>query len=100
MSRQARGPVEHAHPGAVTYLKIAVVLAILTITEVATYYIPAIQPIIAPVLIVLSIAKFLLVVMFYMHLKFDSPLFRGIFAWGMFVAIAIVLAMMALYAAF
>ncbi|MBX5443721.1 cytochrome C oxidase subunit IV family protein [Sphaerobacter sp.] len=90
--------VEHAHPGAITYVKVAAILAILTITEVSVYYIPALMTIITPVLIVLSIAKFLLVVAFYMHLKFDSRLFTGIFAWGMFVAIAIVLAMIALYA--
>ena len=88
----------HAHPGAITYIKVAAILAILTITEVAVYYIPALLPVITPILIVLSIGKFVLVVAFYMHLKFDSRLFTGIFAWGMFVAIAIVLAMIALYA--
>ena len=88
----------HAHPGAITYIKVAAILAILTITEVAVYYIPALLPVITPIMIVLSIGKFVLVVAFYMHLKFDSRLFTGIFAWGMFVAIAIVLAMIALYA--
>lgn len=96
--RSTGGAVEHAHPGPVTYIKIAVVLAILTVTEVAVYYIPALSSIIVPLLITLSLAKFVLVIMYYMHLKYDPKLLSGIFLWGMFVAVAIVLAMIAIYA--
>lgn len=93
-------PVVHAHPGAQTYVKIAVVLSILTATEVAIWYIPALAGVLIPLLIILSICKFALVVMFYMHLKFDARLFSGIFLWGLFVGISIIIAMMAMYAAF
>ena len=92
--------VERAHPGAAAYVKIAVILSILTMTEVAIWYIHAFAAILTPALIILSIAKFTLVVMFYMHLKFDSRFFSGVFLWGLFVAISILLTMMALYAAF
>jgi len=91
---------EHGHPGAAEYVKIAVILSILTMTEVAIWYIPAFAAILTPALIILSIAKFTLVVMFYMHLKFDSRLFSGVFLWGLFVAISILLTMMALYVNF
>ncbi|HET9017343.1 MAG TPA: cytochrome C oxidase subunit IV family protein [Thermomicrobiaceae bacterium] len=92
--------IEPGHPGAAAYVKIAVILSILTMTEVAIWYIPAFAVILTPALILLSIAKFTLVVMFYMHLKFDSRFFSGVFLWGLFIAISILLSMMAIYTAF
>lgn len=89
------------HPGPITYVKIAAVLAIITIVEVGLYYLEWLgSGIIVPALIVLSTAKFILVVMYYMHLKFDHKIFTGIFLWGLFLAVATMLGMMAMYAAF
>lgn len=96
--QQGQPVVERAHPGPATYVKVAVILAIVTVIEVATYYlVDYLQAALVPILLVLSAAKFVLVVGFYMHLKFDAPLLRGMFAWGMTVAIGITLAMLALY---
>lgn len=96
--QQRQPAIEHAHPGPPTYVRIAVVLAIITVIEVATYYLESIfGAALIPILLVLSAAKFVLVVGYYMHLKFDAPLLRGMFAWGLTVAIAITLAMLALY---
>lgn len=96
--QQGQPVVERAHPGPATYVKVAVILAIVTIIEVATYYlVNYLHGTLVPILLVLSAAKFVLVVGFYMHLKFDAPLLRGIFGWGLTVAIAITLAMLALY---
>ena len=92
--------IQPAHPGAAAYVKIAVILAILTMTEVAIWYIPALAGILTPALIILSIVKFTLVVMFYMHLKFDSRFFSGVFLAGLFVAVSIILTMIALYVNF
>jgi cytochrome c oxidase subunit IV len=44
--------------------------------------------------------KFVIVVGYYMHLKFESRLLLGIFAGGMAVALAIILAMIAINANF
>jgi cytochrome c oxidase subunit 4 len=96
--QQGQRAAAQAHPGPATYVKIAVILAVVTIVEVATYYLEAFfGAALIPVLLVLSAAKFVLVVGYYMHLKFDAPLLRGMFAWGMMVAIGITLAMLALY---
>lgn len=96
--RQGQPVAERAHPGPATYVKVAVILSIVTIIEVATYYlVNYLHGAIVPILLVLSAAKFVLVVEFYMHLKFDAPLLRGMFAWGLTVAIGITLAMLALY---
>jgi len=61
-----------AHATTGTYLRIAAVLVMITLIEVGVFYVPAFQGVLVPVLLVLSAVKFTLVVMFYMHLKFDN----------------------------
>ena len=92
----------HAEPHASnrTYIGVAAILAVLTALEVAVFYIPALKPVLVPILIVLMIAKFALVVLFFMHLKYDDPLFSGLFTGPLAVSTAVVLAMLALYGTF
>src|SRR5437899_5515928 len=68
---------EAHHPTANTYLWIAVILTVLTVGEIAVYYIPFLQPVLVPLLLVLSFFKFVLVAGYYMHLHFD--------AWAFFI---------------
>jgi cytochrome c oxidase subunit 4 len=89
--------LEHAHPGAKTYVLIGLVLAIITLAEVWAYTQPSIRPILVPVLLVLSASKFVLVVGFYMHLRFDHPLFTGVFGFGLAVAGPVITALMFLF---
>jgi len=49
---------------------------------------------------VLSAAKFVLVVGFFMHLKYDTNILRGLFIGPLAIAVAIIVAMMALYGYF
>ena len=49
------------------------------------------------VLLVLSAAKFALVVMFFMHLKFDSNVFSGVFLAGLALATFMTVALIVLY---
>lgn len=88
---------EKPHPSAGTYIRVAVVLFILTALEVAALYLPPIKPILLPVLFVLAGAKFAFVVMFYMHLRFDHKLFTWLFFAGMGVAVTIILAVYSLF---
>jgi cytochrome c oxidase subunit 4 len=88
---------EHAHPGAKAYLAIAVVLTVITAVEVAIFYIPQMHPVLVPSLLTLSALKFSLVVMFYMHLKFDHRLFSWLFVVPMILAAAVILALMKLF---
>ncbi len=78
------------------YWMIGIILAVLTALEVAVYYmhIGALE---IPVLLGLSIAKFALVVMFFMHLKFDSKIFTGVFVAGLVLAVFMVSMMVMLY---
>jgi cytochrome c oxidase subunit 4 len=92
-------PIEHAHPGERTYIKVAVTLAIITMVEVAIWYVDwlADHHVLVPALLILSAVKFVAVVGFFMHLKFDARLFTYIFGGGLTIALSIVLALMALF---
>ncbi len=91
---------EHAHASVKSYLIVAAVLGILTAVEVMIFYMEALQPILVPLLLTLSAAKFTLVAGFFMHLKYDSKIFRGLFVGPLLVAIVIILAMLALFGVF
>ena len=80
-----------AHPGDLLYIKVAIVLAVLTAIEVATYFIDF-RALFVPALIGLMLVKFFTVVWYFMHLKFDSRLFRRVFYAGLATAIAIYVA--------
>jgi cytochrome c oxidase subunit 4 len=88
---------EHAHPPVMQYVLIAAILAIITAIEVATYYIESIESALVYILIVLSVLKFVIVVGYYMHLKFDNKLFTWIFGMGMLAGVSVVTALIALF---
>jgi cytochrome c oxidase subunit IV len=91
------GHDDHAHPGNMTYVIVGVVLAILTALEVAVIYIPALSAVVIPILLVLTTAKFALVVMFYMHLKMDNPIFTWVFVAPMALAVFLIVALIVLF---
>jgi cytochrome c oxidase subunit 4 len=96
----AHGPHEEPHASNRTYIAIALVLGVLTALEVMIFYVEALAPVLVPILLVLSGAKFALVVGFYMHLKYDEDVLRGLFFGPLLIAVAIIVAMMALYGYF
>ena len=80
---------EH-HPTDRLYIRVAIILTIVTAIEVAIYYIEGIRDFLVPVLIVLSVAKFAAVVGYFMHLKFDDRRFMLLFVAGLAISIAVV----------
>ncbi|MBN2622778.1 MAG: cytochrome C oxidase subunit IV family protein [Acidimicrobiales bacterium] len=95
--RGAAGPLEpdheahqHAHPSDSTYIKVAVFLAVLTALEVGTYFIkdPS-TPLLVALLFPMMIIKFAVVAGAFMHLRFDNPLFRRVFVFGLLLAVAV-----------
>lgn len=96
MSEQAHES-RQAHPSTGTYLAVAAILTIVTLVEVGVFYVPAFQPVLVPVLLVLSGGKLLLVVMFYMHLKSDHPLFTLIFSVPLLLALGVAIALLFLF---
>ena len=74
---------EHvAHPTPRTYWMIALALAAITAIEIALPYIDALEPIKVPGLLLLGGIKFLAVVGFFMHLKFEKNLYKSLFFVG------------------
>jgi len=87
---------DHEHPGPAVYVRVAIILAIITVVEVAIYYIEGLSSVLVPALLILSLAKFIAVVGYFMHLKFDSPIFRWMFVAGLAISTSVVLALIAM----
>ena len=88
---------EHAHPGERTYIKVATILALITIAEVAIYYISDLRTILVEALIIMSLIKFVTVVSYFMHLKFDDRRLAWTFGLAMGLTLSIVLALYVLH---
>jgi len=85
---------EHTHPSDWTYIKIAIFLAIVTAAEVATYiwddwFEEAGTGVLIATLFPMMIVKFFVVCGWFMHLKYDNPLFRRIFVFGLVLAVLV-----------
>jgi cytochrome c oxidase subunit 4 len=87
---------EHEHPGERTYIRVAAVLAIITVIEVAIYYLNFPHTVLVTALLFFSAVKFATVVGYFMHLKFDDRRLLYIFAGGLLVGGSILLALDAL----
>src|SRR5688572_33072714 len=85
------------HPTWKTYVVVGAILTVITAIEVAIFYIPSLAGIIVPTLLILSTAKFLIVVLWYMHLKFDSVIFGRMFFAPLFLAMLVVLGLIILF---
>ena len=88
---------EHAHPSDWQYIKIALFLAVLTALEVFTYFESVhnfSDAVLYIALTALMVLKFVYVVAWFMHLKFDSMIFRRVFQVGIIMALAVYLIML------
>lgn len=65
-----------AHPSPRLYVKVAAYLAVLTAVEVLLSYVTLPSLVLLMSLVVLAVVKFVVVVGYFMHLKFDQPLLR------------------------
>ena len=82
---------EDHHPKPRQYVFIAVWLGLVTAVEVGISYVDAISRnfIFIPALLVLAVIKFAMVVLYFMHLKFDHRLFRRLFVTGIVLALIV-----------
>jgi cytochrome c oxidase subunit 4 len=91
---------EPAHAAVGTYLTVAAILTVVTALEFAAIYIRTLTPILVPLLLVMSAAKFVLVVLFFMHLRYDSRLLAILFGGPLIIAIMLSVAFSTLTGAF
>jgi cytochrome c oxidase subunit IV len=88
------------HASVRTYIRVAVVLTLVTALEVGVIYIRQLSPIIVPLLLAMSAAKFALVAMFFMHLRYDPRPLTGVFLGPLLIAAGLAIALMTLTGAF
>jgi cytochrome c oxidase subunit IV len=91
----------HEHPTWRQYKWVALILTLITIVEVWVYYTSfSKSALFVPVLLVMSAAKFAIVVLFYMHLKYDHRLFKALFSGPLIIAISTLIALLFLFGKF
>ena len=90
----------HEHPTWKQYKWVALILTLITVFEVWAYYIPSLvaSAVFVPLLLIMSAVTFIIVVMFYMHLKYDHKLFRAVFTGPLIIAMATLIGLLFLLA--
>ena len=72
------------------YIKLAILLAVVTAVEILLSYIKDdMGGFFLPLLLILMVFKFMAVVLFFMHLRFDNKLFSLLFYMGLGLAIGV-----------
>jgi cytochrome c oxidase subunit 4 len=79
----------HDHPSDGRYVKIALLLGAITAAEVATYFFELSTKELVILLFPMMIIKFGIVAAYFMHLKFDHPIFRRAFIAGIILAVLV-----------
>lgn len=82
-------PGAEGHPTPATYVTVGAILAVVTMLEVGIYYLDIAKGVLVAFLLILSAMKFILVILWFMHLRFDSKIFSVLFAGGLFLVVAL-----------
>ncbi len=83
---------EHHHPSPKQYVQIAIFLAIITAVEVALFYVNEAVDMRgwdAPALIILSFLKFVMVIGWFMHLRYEKGMLNKFFTAGFVLALGL-----------
>jgi cytochrome c oxidase subunit IV len=95
----AEEPELAAHPGPRQYVGVAIVLAVATAMEVGLYYLDLPHAVFATLLLFFGVFKFSLVALWFMHLRFDSGIFRRLFVTGIILAMTVYLIVLTIFGA-
>jgi cytochrome c oxidase subunit 4 len=85
----APSKVTGGHPSERQYVVVALILGAVTLAEVGLYYIELAKLPMVLLLLALAAVKFAIVALWFMHLRFDSRLFRRLFIVGIVLAIGV-----------
>jgi cytochrome c oxidase subunit 4 len=89
----------HAHSKFHTFVQIAMVLSVITGIEIVLVYLPFAKWLIISTLVILSAVKFLFVIFYFMHLRWDKVFCTILFFIGLVLALGTVAALLALFGA-
>ena len=81
------------------YVQIAMLLAVITGIEIVAVYVPFAKWLIVTTLVVLSAVKFLFVIFYFMHLRWDKPFCTILFFIGLVLAGGTAWALLTLFGA-
>lgn len=81
------------------YVQIALLLAVITGIEIVAVYLPFAKWVLVTSLVVLSVVKFMFVIFYFMHLRWDKPFCTILFFIGLVLATGTVWALLALFGA-
>jgi cytochrome c oxidase subunit IV len=90
------GEQQHEHASIRTYLIVAGILSAVTALEFGVIYVRRLAPVLIPLLLVLSAGKFALVVMFFMHLRYEARVLTFLFVAPLVLATLLAIAVMTL----
>ena len=79
------------------YVQIAMLLAVITGVEIIMVYLPFMKALLIGGLVVLSIVKFMFVIFYFMHLRWDKPFCTILFFIGLVLAVGTVWALLQLF---
>jgi cytochrome c oxidase subunit IV len=102
MSAPATTSPDHAHGHAEEskfqiYVNVAMLLAVITGVEIVGIYLPFAKWIIVTGLVILSLVKFLYVIFYFMHLRWDKPFCTILFFIGLVLAFGTTWALLAIF---
>ena len=100
-ARLSSSPIDavHAHSKFHTFVQIAMTLAVITGIEIVLVYLPFAKWLIISFLVVLSAVKFLFVIFYFMHLRWDKVFCTILFFIGLILALGTVAALLTLFGA-
>ena len=81
------------------FVQIAMVLAVITGVEIVIVYLPLVKWLVVSALVVLSVVKFMFVIFYFMHLRWDKVFCTVLFFIGLVLAIGTSMALLALFSA-
>jgi cytochrome c oxidase subunit 4 len=81
------------------YVQIAMLLAVITGVEIIAVYLPFAKWLIVASLVILSTVKFMFVIFYFMHLRWDKPFCTILFFIGLVLAAGTMWALIALFRA-
>ena len=98
-AHHASAAADHGHEESKfqIYVQIAMLLAVITGVEIVGIYLPFAKWIIVTSLVVLSVVKFMYVIFYFMHLRWDKPFCTILFFIGLILAAGTVWALLALF---
>jgi cytochrome c oxidase subunit IV len=88
------------HPSPKEYVRIAIILAVITAAEVGVYYMDLARGLLIPLLFAFAALKFTLVVLWFMHLRFDSRTYARFFMLGLAGSITLFIVVLLTFRAF